>query len=200
MEEINLRLLLVGDSSVGKTSLLYQYAGKAYPRDHIATVGVEYIIKMFQYRDFQIRLQIWDTAGQERFHSLTKNFFHNADGILFVYDITNQRSFRGAKNWIWEAKEIENFFQKILIGNKLDLEEQREVSIEELDKYCKEEKIEYFETSVKNNINIKEAFNKIVELIFKDKSDEEIINEFGMNNSSLSITSYNSIEKNKKKK
>ena len=185
MTEISVKILIVGDSSVGKTSLLLQYTDNVYPIEHIATVGIEYKIKIIQYRNFKIKLQIWDTAGQERFHSITNNFFHNADGVLFVYDITNLKSFRGAKNWIWEAKQVGNFFQKILIGNKLDLEKQREVPLKELKDFCKEENIEFFETSVKNNINLNQAFNKMVALIFKDKSDEDIIKEFGMLNSTL---------------
>ena len=200
MTEINIKLLLVGDSCVGKTSLLLQYTEEIFPNKHIATVGVEYKIKMIKYKDFKLKLQIWDTAGQERFHSITKNFFHNADGILFVFDITNKNSFAGVKNWIKEAEEVGNDFQKILIGNKCDLNDERSVSIEEVKNYCKTKEIFYFETSAKNNINLKEVFDKIVELIFKEKTDDEIISEFGLINSSLSIISNSSKKENKSNK
>ena len=146
---------------------------------------------MFQYKDYNIKLQIWDTAGQERFHSITNNFFHNADGILFVYDITNRQSFNGVKVWIKEAEEIGNFYKRILIGNKIDLSEKRQIPIEELENYCKEKNIDFFETSAKENIYLVEAFNKIVELILENKTDEEIIREFGVKKSSLSISSKN---------
>ena len=189
MTEISVKLLLVGDTCVGKTSLLLQYTENTFPEDHGATIGVEYKIKMFQYKDFQVKLQIWDTAGQERFHSITNNFFHNADGILFVYDITNAKSFEGAKNWINEAKDVGDFCQRILIGNKCDLEEERQVSLETLNEYANEEKINFFETSAKDNINLKEVFNKIVELIFENKDDEEIIREYSVKKSSLSVAS-----------
>ena len=129
MTEISVKLLLVGDTCVGKTSLLLQYTENTFPEDHGATIGVDYKIKMFQYKDFQVKLQIWDTAGQERFHSITNNFFHNADGILFVYDITNEKSFEGVKNWIKEAEEVGDYFKRIIIGNKCDLEKYREVSL-----------------------------------------------------------------------
>ena len=155
---------------------------------------------MFKYKNFNVKLQIWDTAGQERFHSITNNFFHNADGILFVYDINNHKSFLGAKNWIEEAKEVGNYFQTILIGNKIDLEEHRKVLKQDAEVYCKENNIEHYEASAKDNINLKEAFSKMVEIIFKDKTDEEIIREYGETNSSLSVISKNSKQKIKKKK
>ena len=189
MAEISVKLLLVGDSCVGKTSLLLQYTENNFPDEHAATVGVEYKVKMFPYRNFQVKMQIWDTAGQERFHSITNNFFHNADGILFVYDITNAKSFEGAKNWIDEAKDVGDFCQRILIGNKCDLEQERQVPLETLNEYANEEKINFFETSAKDNINLKEVFNKIVELIFENKDDEEIIREYSVKKSSLSVAS-----------
>ena len=189
--DLNIKLLIVGDSNVGKTSLLLQYTDNYYPDQHTATIGFEYKIKMFQYKDYNIKLQIWDTAGQERFHSITNNFFHNADGILFVYDITNRQSFNGVKVWIKEAEEIGNFYKRILIGNKIDLSEKRQIPIEELENYCKEKNIDFFETSAKENIYLVEAFNKIVELILENKTDEEIIREFGVKKSSLSISSKN---------
>ena len=189
MTEISVKLLLVGDTCVGKTSLLLQYTENTFPQEHGATIGVEYKIKMFQYRDFQVKLQIWDTAGQERFHSITNNFFHNADGILFVYDITNAKSFEGVKNWIKEAEEVGDYFQRIIIGNKSDLEDERQVSLEELNEYANEEKINFYETSAKNNINLKEVFSRIVELIFENKDDEEILREYCIKKSSLSVAS-----------
>ena len=189
--ELNIKLLIVGDSNVGKTSLLLQYTDNYYPDQHTATIGFEYKIKTFQYKDYKIKLQIWDTAGQERFHSITNNYFHNADGILFVYDITSRQSFNGVKVWIKEAEEIGNFYKRLLIGNKCDLSEKRNISIEELEKYCEEKNMDFFETSAKENIYLVEAFNKIVELILENKTDEEIIREFGVKKSSLSISSRN---------
>ena len=199
MTEISVKLLLVGDTTVGKTSLLLQYTENIFPEEHGATIGVEYKIKMFQYRDFQVKLHIWDTAGQERFHSITNNFFHNADGILFVYDITNEKTFEGAKNWIKEAEEIGDYFKKIIIGNKCDLEDKRKVTLEQLNEFANEEKINFFETSAKENINLKEVFNRIVELIFEGKDDEEIIREYSVKKSSLSVASKRTLGKNKLK-
>ena len=125
--ELKIKLLIVGDSNVGKTSLLLQYTENYYPLQHGATIGIESKIKKFKYKDFDINLQIWDTAGQERFHSITNGFFRNADGILFVYDITENKSFEGIKVWIKEAEEFGDRFKRILIGNKFDLKEKRNV-------------------------------------------------------------------------
>lgn len=199
MNEISIKLLLVGNSNVGKTSIILQYIDNFFPKGHLSTIGVEFKVKTFEYRSFKIDLQIWDTSGQERFHSITNNFFRNADCIFFVYDITNYKSFEDAKIWIKEAEEIGNFFQKMLIGNKCDLVEKREVSEEELNNYSKENNIISLEMSAKEKNNLNEAFNEMIKLIFKDKSDEEIIRDFGVSNSSLSILSKNTKKKKRKK-
>ena len=199
MTELNIRLLLVGDSCVGKTSLLLQYTDNVFLVQHNATIGIEYKVKNIEYKGFNVKLQIWDTAGQERFHCITNNYFHTADGIFFIYDITNQNSFEGVKKWIKESENLGNFSKKLLIGNKCDLEDIRSITKEELDEYCKEKNISYLETSAKDNINLKEAFNKIIDLILEGKSDEEIIKEFWIKKSSLSIIS-NDLEKGNKKK
>ena len=161
MPEISIKLIIVGDSNVGKTSILLQYIEERYSLEHVPTLGVEYNIKMFDYKNYKIKLQIWDTAGQERFRSVTNIFFHSADGILFVYDISDHRSFEGVKRWIQEANDIGEDFQQLLIGNKCDLNK-REVSKDELNHFCEENKIENIEVSAKDNINIQEAFYKIV--------------------------------------
>ena len=198
MVELNVKLLLVGDSNVGKTSLLLQYTDNVYPTQHAATVGIEYKVKNIIYKNYNVKLQIWDTAGQERFHSITNNFFHNADGVLFVFDLNNNKSFEGIKNWIQESEEIGDYFQKLLIGNKSDLED-RKIPLSEIEEFCLKKNLIYLETSAKNNINLKEAFNKIVELVFEDKSEEDIIREFGTKKSSLSISSK-AFKKGKKSK
>ena len=190
MNEINLKILIIGDTNVGKTSLLLRYIDDYFPDKHLATIGVEYRVKAIEYRDLKIKLQLWDTAGQERFHSITKNFFQNADGILFVYDITNKKSFKGVKNWIKESEDIKNDVQRIIVGNKCDMIHQKVVINKEVEKYCNDNKIDFIETSAKDNINLDKAFNKIIELIFKDKSNEEIIKEFKPKMQNLSILSH----------
>lgn len=198
MIEINLKLLIVGDSNVGKTSLLLNYTENNFPETHLATVGVEYKIKSFEKDGFKIKLQIWDTAGEERYRAITKNFFHGSDGILFVFDITQRRTFEGIKEWIKESESAETGFQKILIGNKCDLEKERTTTKEEIEEFGKENNMYTLETSAKNSININEAFDKIIDLIFKEKTRDEIIDEYAVKHHALSIVSRRSIKKAKK--
>ena len=186
MEEINLKILLVGDSDVGKTSLLSIYTDNKFLETHLATIGVEFRVKTIIKRKFKINLQIWDTAGQERFRSITKNFFYNADGILFVYDITNHDSFEGVKVWIKESESFVSGFKKILLGNKVDIENERKVTKEEVEKYCKEIGILALDTSAKIGKNINQAFENIVNMILEGKSDEDIRSEYGNKNSEVS--------------
>ena len=196
MNEINLKILLVGDPNVGKTSLFLRYVDNNFPDKYLSTMGVEYRIKIYEYRGFRIKLQLWDTAGQERFHSITNNYFHNADGILFVYDITENKTFEGVKKWINESEESSNTFKKLLLGNKCDLKHKIDVTEEEVNEFCEEKNLEWFETSAKENINLEESFHKIVELILEGKTDDEIRDLFGVK----ANISFSSNEKEKKKK
>ena len=147
--EINLKILILGDSSVGKTSLLLKYADGYFPTIYVATIGVEYKIKQININGLDINLQIWDTAGQERFRSITRNFMKGADGIMYVYDITQKSSFDNIKNWIRDSEESTEGFQKIIVGNKCDLELDRSVSKELLQKLCDDKKLKCIEASAK---------------------------------------------------
>ena len=180
LKDIKLKLLIIGDSNVGKTSMLLNYTDNYFPESHLATIGVEYKVKELKTNKFNIALQIWDTAGQERFRSITKSFFRNTNGILFVYDITCRRSFQSVKDWIKDSEMHDSGFEKILVGNKIDLEEKREVQTDELKEYGLKKKIDIIETSAKERINIDEAFKKIVDLILGNKDEKKILEEFGV--------------------
>ena len=174
MSEIDIKVILVGDSAVGKTSILKNYTENFFPEHHQSTVGIDYKIKKFIMRDFKIKMQIWDTAGQERFRSVTKKYFRDANGILFVFDLANRKSFENIKLWMKEPESVNGNFKKLLLGNKCDLKDIRAVDKEELDNFSKENNIEIIETSAKVNINISKSFERIVELIFEGKTDEQI--------------------------
>ena len=134
LQELKFKILIIGDSGVGKTSMLLKYVDDYFPDTHIATIGVEYKTKTVIKGKFKITLNIWDTAGQERFKSITKSFFSNTTGVVFVYDITKRESFSGnsgVKNWIKDSEEYGSF-NSILCGNKLDLEKNRKVNVDEL--------------------------------------------------------------------
>ena len=194
--QIKLKLLIIGDSSVGKTSMLLSYTDNYFPESHLATIGIEYKVKEIVTDKYNISLQIWDTAGQERFRSITKSFFRNTNGIIFVYDVTCRKSFQSVKEWIKDSELHDTGFEKILCGNKIDLKEKREVNFDELEEFGMKKKIEVMEISARERINIDEAFQKIINLILSNKTDKEIIDEFGIKNNNNDIN----LDKNNTKK
>ena len=121
LPELKFKILLIGDSSVGKTQILSRYVDNYFPETHIAKIGVEYKTKIITKDKYKITLHLWDTAGQERFRSITKSFLNNTNGIVFVYDITNRESFDNIKNWIKDTEIYGGGFQSIICGNNLDL-------------------------------------------------------------------------------
>ena len=198
--KLSLKILLIGDSQVGKTSLLLKYTEHIFPEEHIATIGVEYKDRFIIRYNYNIRLQIWDTAGQERFHSITKNIYRNANGVLFVYDITNRESFNNIKNWIRDLQNVGNDVKAAILGNKLDLESNRAISHEEIEEISKEHNMPFLETSARENINVNEGFDLIVNELFKDKTPAQIVEMFSRKNrSDLSISTSKSSVKQKKK-
>ena len=196
---ISLKILLIGDSHVGKTSLLLKYVDDFFPEEHIATIGIEYKDKIINKDRYNIRLQIWDTAGQERFNSITKNIYRNTNGVLFVYDVTNRKSYNSMKNWIKDTEKIDKDIKGIILANKIDLEE-REVNTDELEELGNKMNMKFLETSAKDNINVKEAFILLVEELLKDKNEKEILEMYSRNKrSDLSIgTKKTAIDKKKK--
>ena len=197
LKDIKLKLLIIGDSNVGKTSILLNYTDNYFPESHLATIGVEYKVKEIKTNKYNIALQIWDTAGQERFRSITKSFFRNTNGILFVYDITNRKSFQSVKDWIKDSELHDSGFEKILVGNKIDLKEKREVNTDELTEYGIKKKIDIIETSAKERINIDEAFQKIIDLILSNKDENKILEDFGVKTNNEINLNKNDVKKEK---
>ena len=197
--KLSLKILLIGDSQVGKTSLLLKYTEHVFPEEHIATIGVEYKDKFILKDNYNIRLQIWDTAGQERFHSITKNIYRNANGVLFVYDITNQESFSNIKNWIKDLQNVGNYIKGVIIGNKIDLEQKRDVSKQDLEEIGKKYNMPILETSAKQSINVNEGFELLVNELLKGKNENQIVEMFSRKTrSDLSISSKTNSTKKQK--
>ena len=179
------QLLIIGDSTVGKTSILTRYTNGTFNANYLATVGLDNFTKDEIINDKNIRIKIWDTAGQERYKSLTKGFFRNAQGIMVVYDVTNQETFESLQYWIQSIKtNIESEVDHIpivIIGNKIDSNE-REVKPEEAEKYFKELNYPYFETSAKTGENIDNTIRTLVKQVLdKNNSKNEENNNIKIN-------------------
>ena len=159
-----LNLVTLGNSTVGKTTFIYKYVYNEFRSVYMSTIGAEFLRKNIKLPSGQtIKLNFQDTAGQERYRSLAFNLVKMADGILLMYDITNIETFKAITEWVGSIRDIKgNDFPIILIGNKCDLEKQRKVAKEDGEKEAKDNGFLFFETSCKDNINIEETINAIV--------------------------------------
>ena len=183
------QLIIIGDSTVGKTSILNKFANGTFNANYLATVGLDNITKDEIIDGKNIRIKIWDTAGQERYKALTKGFFNNAEGIMIVFDVTNIETYNNLKNWI---QSIETFMGNkmeeipiIIIGNKIDCEE-REVKTEDAESYCKGQNYPYFETSAKTGENIDKTIRFLVKKVIDSNTDSNPNEGTGNNNLRLS--------------
>jgi Ras-related protein Rab-8A len=157
--DFQIKLLMIGDSGVGKTCLLLRYANDSYSPTFITTIGIDFKIKNIQLDGKRVKLQIWDTAGQERFRTITTSYFKGAHGILLVYDVTDRKTFQAIGNWISQIKShADNNVNRVLIGNKCDMVEERAVSTTEGEGLAKEFEMDFFETSAKKGIAVEKAF------------------------------------------
>ena len=178
--DVKIKILILGDVAVGKTSFLYQYVEDYFPEGYISTIGVDFKNKIIIKNNTTINLQIWDTAGQERYRSLSKSFMKDADGIFFVYDITNKNTFDHIKIWLEETNNTNNQFKKMILGNKKDLSEtDRKVSTEKLNKFYNTTNIIGMEVSARTGENVKEAFDTLTNLIIGDMTKDQIIQKYG---------------------
>lgn len=163
-----IKLLLIGDSGVGKSCLLLRFSDDSFTASFITTIGIDFKIRTIELDGKRIKLQIWDTAGQERFRTITSAYYRGAMGILLCYDVTDEASFMNVRNWM---KNIEQHasknVNKILLGNKCDIVEKKVVTTEQGQQLADEYNIKFFETSAKNNINVEEAFLTIAQDIKK---------------------------------
>ena len=173
------QLLIIGDSTVGKTSILSRFANGIFNSNYLATVGLDSFTKDEIIDDKTVRIKIWDTAGQERYKSLTKGFFRNAEGVMLVYDVTNSETYENLKFWLQSIKNNTSpdmgEIPIILIGNKIDCED-REVKVEEAENFWKEQGYPYFETSAKTGENIDNTIKYLVKKVInikEGKKDDE---------------------------
>ncbi|QLG72883.1 hypothetical protein HG535_0D05920 [Zygotorulaspora mrakii] len=153
------KLLLIGNSGVGKSCLLLRFSDDTYTNDYISTIGVDFKIKTVELDGKTVKLQIWDTAGQERFRTITSSYYRGSHGIIIVYDVTDQESFNGVKMWLQEIdRYATSTVLKLLVGNKCDLKEKRVVEYDVAKEFADANKMPFLETSALDSTNVEEAF------------------------------------------
>lgn len=162
------KIVLIGDSGVGKTNILSKVTRNEFNTDSKATIGVEFATKMFNINNSLIKAQIWDTAGQERYRAITSAYYRGTSGAMIVYDITRGTTFDNAvKHWLPQLIENSDDISIILIGNKSDLDDVREVSKEVATKRASENKLLFMETSALTGDNIRLGFEELLKFAYK---------------------------------
>ena len=178
--------LCYNSKAVGKSNILSRYAKNTFKPNHEITIGCEFMAKNIQLKDKIIRIQIWDTAGQESFRSITRSYYKNSTCAFIVYDITFKKTFDNVIIWLNECRDM--CYKNILIcliGNKIDLEDKREVTFEEGENFAKENNLLFFETSAKNGNNINEIFLESAKILMNKIEKGEILIE--NNNTGIKI-------------
>ncbi|KAL2096543.1 hypothetical protein ACEWY4_008691 [Coilia grayii] len=172
------KLLLIGDSGVGKSCLLLRFADDTYTESYISTIGVDFKIRTIEMDGKTVKLQIWDTAGQERFRTITSSYYRGAHGIIIVYDVTDQESFNNVKQWLEEIDRYacENV-SKLLVGNKSDLASRKVVDFTTAKEFATSLNIHILETSAKNASNVEKAFLTMASEIQKRIGTDNVQNE-----------------------
>ncbi|XP_008287972.1 ras-related protein Rab-15-like [Stegastes partitus] len=166
--DILFRLIMLGDSGVGKTCMLRRFTESEFDPSHISTIGVDFKMKTVEIDGIKVRVQIWDTAGQERYQTITKQYYRRAQGIIFVYDITSESSFQHIAKWASDVDENAlDKVQTILVGNKSDEEPRRKVTKDQGSKLAETYGMEFFESSASTNSNISESFIRVTELVLQ---------------------------------
>ncbi|KAK8544977.1 hypothetical protein V6N13_066287 [Hibiscus sabdariffa] len=170
-----IKLLLIGDSGVGKSCLLLRFSDGSFTTSFITTIGIDFKIRTVELDGKRIKLQIWDTAGQERFRTITTAYYRGDMGILLVYDVTDESSFNNIRNWIRNIEQhASDNVNKILVGNKADMDEsKRAVPTSKGQALADEYGIKFFETSAKTNLNVEEVFFSIAKDIKQRLSDTD---------------------------
>ena len=169
-----IRLSIIGDSKTGKTSIINRYLGQEFSIDMMSNIGIDKQEVIRKMKDGnEMKIIIWDTAGQERFHSISSGTIKNSQGIIVCFALNDRSSFDNVLTWLQDVREISSKIPIVLFGNKCDLIEERKITNEEAKEFADNNEIIYFETSAKDNINIKEGFEKISEDAYSKALAEE---------------------------
>ena len=170
------KVIIIGDSGVGKSSLMSRFADDLYSESYISTIGVDFKIRTLTIDGKVIKMQIWDTAGQERFRTITSSYYRGSHGVMVVYDITDAESFESVKNmWLSEiAKSAGDDVCKFLVGNKCDLTGRRAVARETAEAFAEERGIHFFETSAKTSTNVDDAFRAMASGAMERRGQQQL--------------------------
>ena len=159
-----LRISILGDSKTGKTSIINRYLGNPFSMDMISNIGIDKQELNMKMKDGnEMKVILWDTAGQERFHSISSSTIKNSQGIIVCFALDDRGSFNNVLSWLQDVRETSARIPVVIFGNKCDLVENRKITKEEAESFANDNKIPYFETSAKENINLKEGFERIAE-------------------------------------
>ena len=192
------KVLLLGNSNVGKSSLFLRFVDDIWNDTFVPTIGVDFKIKTFDIDEKKIKMQIWDTAGQERFKNIIASYYRGAHGILLIYDVTDKDSFKNLSNWIIEIEKNANKnVLKLLIGNKTDLEDKRVITYNQGKEFADGYGLKYIETSAKKNLNVNEAFETLGRELILHSEDKKIVRQ--RQNKKISVASVQDLNANKKK-
>jgi Ras-related protein Rab-7A len=184
-KKVLLKVIILGDSGVGKTSLMNQYVNKKFSNQYKATIGADFLTKEVYVDDRNVTMQIWDTAGQERFQSLGVAFYRGADCCVLVFDVNNVKSFETLDSWrdeflIQASPRDPDNFPFVVLGNKVDVEESKRMVFQKRAvTWCQSKgNIPYFETSAKENINVEQAFQSVAKAALQQESEVELYSDF----------------------
>ena len=193
-EDYKFKIVIVGDSGVGKTNLVKRFIQNTFSSNTLATVGVEFYSNTYSINDKLIKIEMWDTAGQERYKSITSAYYKGAMGALLVYDVTNQASFNNIERWYNEIRDFSSKdIQIIMIGNKTDLKDNIVITTEMSQNKAADLEIPVVETSALNASNVKVAFHLLIKEIFIDMMRKKDLNK---DNSEINDNAYNIIGTN----
>jgi small GTP-binding protein len=178
-----IKIVTLGDTEVGKTSIVYRYFENKFNESILSTIGIDFKTKYIKVRDASVKVVIWDTAGQEKFRNIAKQYYQGANGVLLVFDVSDRKSFERIEYWLQEIKEnnkIDSMYI-VIVANKIDLINKRVVTREEAEKYAEKNNISYFEVSAKTGEGVAEMFNNItkgtIDKIFNESQNQSILED-----------------------